>query len=486
MKHKRLVSILVPLLVLVTAALACGPTPAVKPTVSILAPPNGTQVAVGQAVEVEFHAEDGKAVLWVQMAVGSDVVATMQSPIASGQTPLDGILRWVPASPGAFTLTVSAHNADGQDSDPAAVSITVVQAEAGAPTPTLVSTPAQEDKAPTEAADQPTATATTEPDQPALTATPTPTTKPAQRASTATATTKPAAADVPTATPTTTSTPTTKPAQPVPTATSTQPPPTATSPPPTNTPLPPTIDYFTLAPSTITSGDCTTLSWGTSNASGGVTLDGSPADASGTMGVCPVVVADTTITYRLVANGTPGTTPAVQERTLTVQLPPQEVMLDAAYVPDFSGNVSEDGVIDTAAVNPRDDDANKGWTAFVTFSFLDIPGDAQIVSALLEMGSCSTAGDPFKNLGPLRVYDYYYGDLDAADYLDSYNGVQLGEVRECTGWGSGSIDVTASVQAHVAQAYYQIALYFPIYSNGDDVEDGIMFSDPTLTVVYTQ
>jgi hypothetical protein len=50
----------------------------------------------------------------------------------------------------------------------------------------------------------------------------------------------------------------------------------------------------------------------------------------------------------------------------------------------------------------------------------------------------------------------------------------------------GTIDVTASVQAHSAPAYYQIAAYFPIFSNGNDGEDGVMISTPTLTIVYTQ
>ena len=50
MNRKRHISILVSLFVLIMATLACGPACAGKPTIQVLAPPNGSQVAVGQQI----------------------------------------------------------------------------------------------------------------------------------------------------------------------------------------------------------------------------------------------------------------------------------------------------------------------------------------------------------------------------------------------------------------------------------------------------
>jgi len=76
MNHKRYFHILLALLTLVAATLACGPTQAAPPTVAVIAPPNGAQVAAGQTVEVQFRASGDDPVAWVQMTVNGAVVAT--------------------------------------------------------------------------------------------------------------------------------------------------------------------------------------------------------------------------------------------------------------------------------------------------------------------------------------------------------------------------------------------------------------------------
>ncbi|OQY23099.1 MAG: hypothetical protein B6I35_04640, partial [Anaerolineaceae bacterium 4572_32.2] len=215
MNHKRYSHILLALLVLVAAALACGPTAANTPTVAVVAPPNGAQVAAGQTVEVQFRAKGDDPVAWVQMTVNGDVVAIQQSPLDEGQTPLEGILRWTPNAAGTFNLILTAHSVSGQESEPAAVSIQVVEAVADAPTPTLIPTPRQQGPTPTRPPAQP--TSTTKPGQP------TPTTRPAQ----------------PTAVPPTNVPPTNVPPTAVP---PTHIPPTAV--PPTNTPISPAITDF--------------------------------------------------------------------------------------------------------------------------------------------------------------------------------------------------------------------------------------------------
>lgn len=128
MKRRTVFHIAVPLLALGLAALACQPGGGTKPTVTITAPPNNSQVAAGQTVEVMFHAEDAKAVLWVQLEVNGAVVAMQATPLPEGQTPFDGILRWTPSEVGTFDVILIAHSSGGLDSDPAAVSIQVVAA----------------------------------------------------------------------------------------------------------------------------------------------------------------------------------------------------------------------------------------------------------------------------------------------------------------------------------------------------------------------
>lgn len=469
MKRKRLVSILIPLLVLGVATLACGPTPAAKPTVAILAPPNGAQVAVGQMVEVQFHAEDAKAVLWVQMTVGSDVVATMQSPLAGGQTPLDGILRWTPSSPGAFTLMVNAHNADGQNSDPAAVSITVVQAEAGAPTPTLVSTPVQQSQAPTEAA--PTGAA----DQP--TPTPTATTKPAQPAPTLTATTKLDQPAQPAATKPSTETPTQPPTKP-PTATPTQPP-TPTKPPtatPTKSPTPippPEIVAFLSDTDVLYPGECVTLQWTTRNATEIYLDQWSVAVPAGQRIVCYDELAVGSKGFRLTAVNAVDS--VSQDLYIQVE-PPQETTLDVPFVADMSGSVSADGR-DLPFVSPGDDGSDIDYEGFITFDIRGLPANASITSAYLNLGPCSTNGDP-AGLSDLRVLNLQYGDLDAGDY--AAGGAYITSVDPCTIF---SIDVASRVEAMKAEVYFQLRLYFDGSDYDGDIDD-VTYTTPTLTITY--
>jgi len=453
MNHKRYAPVLVSLASLVVATLACGPLGGGKPTITIIAPPNGAQVGTGQTVEVQFRAEDEKAVIWVQMTVNGDVVTTQQAPLAEGQTPLEGILRWTPGQAGTFNLVLTAHNSSGQDSDPAAVSIIVVEATADMPTPTPIPTPRPQ------------------PGQP------TPTPRPGQP----TATPRPSQ---PTNTP--------RPGQPTnaPPPTNTPPPPTNT-PQPTNTPIPtpgqPTIVTFESDAYTLQLGGttCATLHWVVQNADSvyleylGLTT--SVANPEGWETYCYHDLSEGPNTITLQAENAAGG--MIQPLTIVVETP-QEVA--AAYMPDMSGNVSQNGDVEGASffqLNPRDDFDDTSWSSFATFSLLDIPSGAHILSAELDMGSCSTAGSPFADLGEILVNYYYYGDLDLDDYYDSYWGDYLGSITDCS--GSGFIDVTDSVQAHIADAYYQIAFYFDVSTDNDSDEDGAMFSNPELWIAYT-
>ncbi|MBU0495613.1 MAG: hypothetical protein KKA73_26080 [Chloroflexi bacterium] len=465
---KRTIVILAAL-VYALSLLACispGATPVAsgKPVVQIVSPAAGAQFPPGTTVTVQIMTADAAGIARVELLVDNVLVATnsLQQPMPTWQ----GALVWVAATPGAHTLLVRATNVAGAASDPAVISVLVTD-QAG----------------PTQVVAQPPATTA-----PGVTTVP-----PTQKAPVAP--TKP-----PTAVP-----PTKPPTQPAPAL--------------------PKADLEIVSLS-LTNNKLELLvrnNRGDELVSRVVLVENTVnIDPGGQVGqavtAAPVqqtiaaksgqtisVFVDPAVSLDLAQHSyeiqasigpQPGDPNSYEETNAAnnaktgawQKQAPQQTTLTAAFVPNLSGNVSEDGLVEAGLPpNPRDGFDNKGWTAFFSFNITSLPSDAHIVSAVLEMGSCSTAGNPFvpQGLGPLRVYYYYYGDLEAKDYQAALNGELLGQVQECTGWGAGSIDVTASVQAHSGPPYYQVVAYFPIYSNGNDDEDGVRFSAPTLTIVYT-
>ncbi|MBU0494947.1 MAG: hypothetical protein KKA73_12280 [Chloroflexi bacterium] len=452
-------------LVYALSLLACispGATPVAsgKPVVQIVSPAAGAQFPPGTTVTVQIMAADAGGIARVELLADNVLVATnnLQQPTPTWQ----GSLDWVAATPGAHALLVRATNAAGGVSDPAVLSVLVTD-QAG-PVPTIATQPTQP-SAPTQPASVPTKPPTVPP----------------------------------------TKAPTVPPTQPAPAL--------------------PKADLEIVSISLtnnmlelfVRNNRGNDLVGRVVQVENKVKID--PGGQVGQeIGAAPVqqtisaksgqtisVFVDPAVSLDLTQHsyeiqaaigpkpGDPNTyeetNVANNANTGTWQKQvAQQTTITAAFVPSLSGNVSEEGQVEAdRPPNPRDDFDNKGWTAFFSFNIVPLPSDAHIVSAVLEMGPCSTAGNPFvpQGLGPLRVYYYYYGDLEAKDYNDALNGELLGQVQECTGWGAGSIDVTASVQAHSGPPYYQVVAYFPIYSNGDDNEDGVRFSDPTLTIIYT-
>lgn len=126
-------------LLLAVGVLACGPDIGIggpsKPTLEILGPPSGSQVELGEEVEVQYRAVDAAAVLRVELEADGRVVAVDRSPAAEGTPSLTGMLRWTPTTPGSHTLLLYAYSRDGAVSDAVGLSIIVMSAS---PTPTTV------------------------------------------------------------------------------------------------------------------------------------------------------------------------------------------------------------------------------------------------------------------------------------------------------------------------------------------------------------
>jgi hypothetical protein len=440
MKQKRFISILVSILVL-AGAFACAPSPS-KPTVQVLAPPNGSQIAVGQVVEVQFRAEDAKAVAWVTMEVDGANVATLQSPVAEGQTPLEGILRWPPSKAGTFNLVLTANNVAGQYSDPAAVTIQVVEASAGLPEPTAVPT------------------IQSQPTKPA------PTTKPG--ALTAVPTAVPTKPGAPTAVPT--KPPTAVPTNP-PTAVPTKQPTAVPTNPPTTVPKP-EIVAFISDKDDVYPGECVTLQWTTRNATNLYLNSVGVSNPAGQATFCygDLVLGDNVFTLNAVNAG--GS--VSWDLTISAE-PPPETILSAPYVPGKSGTVAADGR-DLPFVSPGDDGNDTLYEGFMTFDIRGLPGNATIQSAYLNLGPCSTNGG---GLGQLNVVNLQYGDLNASDY--QAGGAYIAAVDPCTVF---SILVTDRVEAMKTEVYFQVRLYFSGSDFDGDVDD-VTYSSPTLDITYT-
>jgi len=113
---------------LVVGVLACGlcrqRQATSQPTVKLLSPPEGTQVAVGRQIYVQARGVARGGVARIDFAVNGASIGS-RSP-AKSQRIFTTAQPWTaPASAGTYTLSATAYDADGQASAPAQVTITV-------------------------------------------------------------------------------------------------------------------------------------------------------------------------------------------------------------------------------------------------------------------------------------------------------------------------------------------------------------------------
>jgi pSer/pThr/pTyr-binding forkhead associated (FHA) protein len=247
-------------------------------TVIIQSPPEGTQIERGSQAVLQATASGASDITRLELLVDDIVVGMSPSADAEGTGSLSVSQPWTFSQAGDHKISAKAYTADGRVSDPASVSVLVVDSAAQiTPTPT---------PSPTET---PTPTAT-------ITDTPLPGT------------------DTPTPTATSTDTPT----------------PTPTPTPTVTTPPPPAIASFQASPGTIVSGGCTTLEWGAVTGATEVSIDQGIGGIAtpGTRSVCPTA----TTTYTMSAVGPGGTTTA--SVTVTVQAAQPDLTVESiAFVP---------------------------------------------------------------------------------------------------------------------------------------------------------
>lgn len=114
---------------LVVGVLACGLCRQGRadgqPTVRLLSPPEGTQIAVGRQIYIQARAFARGGIARIDFAVNGASVAS-QSP--SGSQRLFATAQpWTAPSAGTYTLSATAYDAEGQASAPAQVTVTVLE-----------------------------------------------------------------------------------------------------------------------------------------------------------------------------------------------------------------------------------------------------------------------------------------------------------------------------------------------------------------------
>jgi hypothetical protein len=126
-RSRRIVAIAV-LSLLGAGILACelpGLGGGAKPTVVILSPASGTQVKAGETVAIQSNATDVKGVTRVELWVDGSLVRSDDNP--QEQPAFSVIQEWTATILGSHSVTVKAYNAAGQVSDPATVTVNVVE-----------------------------------------------------------------------------------------------------------------------------------------------------------------------------------------------------------------------------------------------------------------------------------------------------------------------------------------------------------------------
>jgi hypothetical protein len=111
------------------------------PSVEVISPQEGMEVALGDRVLVQSIATDDKGVIKTELWVDGRLYEVHRAASVRGEPTLDAIQIWEPPALGSHSLMLKAYDADGQFSTSSAVSVVVVtRAPQPTPTPTVVPT----------------------------------------------------------------------------------------------------------------------------------------------------------------------------------------------------------------------------------------------------------------------------------------------------------------------------------------------------------
>jgi hypothetical protein len=134
--HFRGIASIAILLLFVAGILACelpGLGGDTKPTVVILSPASGTQVKAGGTVVIQSSATDVKGVAKVELWVDGSLVRSDVNP--QRQPAFSVTQEWTATILGSHSVTVKAYNVAGRVSDPATVTVNVIEEVTATPIP---------------------------------------------------------------------------------------------------------------------------------------------------------------------------------------------------------------------------------------------------------------------------------------------------------------------------------------------------------------
>jgi len=139
----RYLALVLVVLLLAGGLPACGASGGPSgPTIVITAPTSGAQFEVGEEVNILSSANDPKGVSRVELHVDGELYRTDPNPDPDVERSVAMFQTWLAEDPGSHTLSVVAVNVDAVESDPWAVTVTVVEAGGSispSPSPTTAS-----------------------------------------------------------------------------------------------------------------------------------------------------------------------------------------------------------------------------------------------------------------------------------------------------------------------------------------------------------
>ncbi len=145
MKRRNLQRMVVAVVFLMLAVLACGPTTGGDaPSITITSPASGTAVMVGEEVQIVSTAAADAGVVRVELLINGQL-ARSDTPPGGNPTTFSVAQPWTPALEGEVTVSVVAYDTEGAASDPAMITLRVgATASEGTPEPTQTSVPDEE------------------------------------------------------------------------------------------------------------------------------------------------------------------------------------------------------------------------------------------------------------------------------------------------------------------------------------------------------
>jgi hypothetical protein len=142
------------------------------------------------------------------------------------------------------------------------------------------------------------------------------------------------------------------------------------------------------------------------------------------------------------------------------------------------GQVYDDGTVGTPN-NSGDSSVNKGLQGFITYDLSSLPDDAEITKVKFIYTSYDVLGDPFVELGCLRVYADNYGALGPGDYtpppVSNHINKFCSEAELSNGviqqFNTKGID---AIQDALASDQFQVRLQFnELETNNDNISDTV-------------